>query len=187
MYRYTPFTFTSIICVQLRSLCILEYYTRTGIRELFNVAFLYELQGALDLICQGQPKTPTSSPDPFATLRAYMRPIEAIGDSRFFKAASLNGACPYSFCTRRTLLPFSDGQGGALHHHVSNTVNNKEDGREVQQEQQNTNSFSLQMVPELPPPYGAAAIGELEVSIYGFARAALTSKCCIFTLFCSLY
>ncbi|KAL8446401.1 hypothetical protein Emed_004855 [Eimeria media] len=116
-------------------------------------------RGALDLVCQGQPKMASVSPDPFATLRAYTRPVEAAGDSRFFKATSLNGACPYSFCIRRTLLPLSDNTHNfpSDDNSVTNVSSHNAHGK--QGEQQKKQSFSLQMVPDLPPPYGAAAVG----------------------------
>ncbi|KAL8444564.1 hypothetical protein Emag_005460 [Eimeria magna] len=112
--------------------------------------------GALDLVCQGQPKVASVSSDPFATLRAYTRPVEAAGDSRFFKATSLNGACPYSFCIRRTLMPLSATQNSSSDNSVTN-VPGEAHGK--QRDHQKKNSFSLQMVPDLPPPYGAAAVG----------------------------
>lgn len=118
----------------------------------------------MDLICQGQPKSASPSPDPFATLRAYMRPMEAAGDSRFFKATSLNGACPYSFCARRTLLPLSERQRHLANSHLSPALNDKEGKQELNSHTEN--SFSLQMMPELPPPYGAAAVGESEILFF---------------------
>lgn len=116
------------------------------------------MQGSLDMICQGQPQPPLSSADPFSTLRAYLRPVEAADDSRFFKATSLNGACPYSFCTRQTLAPLSDKQSGVSRTRTGSTSSNAHERQIVNKKK--TNAFSFQMVPDLPPPYGAAAVGE---------------------------
>ncbi|KAL8273428.1 hypothetical protein Esti_002673 [Eimeria stiedai] len=138
-----------------------DFREKANIIKFQFATFCLLLHGALHIClyacCEvGQPKTASVSPDPFATLRAYTRPVESAGDSRFFKATSLNGACPYSFCIRRTLLPLSDTQKHSSNNSVTSVSG---DARGKQQEQQKKNSFSLQMVPDLPPPYGAAAVG----------------------------
>ncbi|OEH76933.1 T-cell immunomodulatory [Cyclospora cayetanensis] len=130
-----------------------------------RVAFFdFREKGALDLVCQGQPKSPSSASGPFATMRTYMRPVETAADSLFFKATSLNGACPFSFCTRPTLSSLSDVQTTApttlnYDRGTNNNIYAVPDSTEGGPKKTAAKPFSLQMVPDMPPPYGAAAVG----------------------------
>ncbi|XP_026191171.1 uncharacterized protein LOC34617505 [Cyclospora cayetanensis] len=130
-----------------------------------RVAFFdFREKGALDLVCQGQPKSSSSASGPFATMRTYMRPVETAADSLFFKATSLNGACPFSFCTRPTLSSLSDVQTTApttlnYDRGTNNNIYAVPDSTEGGPKKTAAKPFSLQMVPDMPPPYGAAAVG----------------------------